>query len=341
MSGALSAVAFIAFIFVLVPLLLHWKSRNIPLLSLFCWLALSNLTYGINSAIWNGNVNIVIPVWCDITTKIKIGADVAPPVCALALALQVYRITLQKPQLGTRLELGVCFGFPFIIMILHTIVQGHRFDIYEGFGCNPAIYLSIPSIMILDVPPLIAAALALVYCSLALVNFSRQRQAFSRIVQNSQSPGLSKSRYFRLMSLTFVLGVWDALVICLTRASAYRNGLLPWTTWDDVHSYFWLISQYPTALVPSDVLEWLYFSWASVPITSLFAFVFFAFGAEAMRDYRACARWVETTILRRETVSDSQPTLSAGPSNRLASTKDGSSLEQKPNVGFTGSSVVR
>lgn len=220
---------------------------------------------------------------------------------------------------------------------LDTIVQGHRFDIYEDFGCNPAIYLSIPSIIILDVPPLIAATLALVYCSLALVNFSRQRQAFSRIVQNSHSPGLSKSRYFQLMSLTFLLGVWDALVISLTRASAYRNGLLPWTTWDDVHADFWLISQYPTALVPSDVLEWLYFSWASVPITSVFVFAFFAFGAEAMKDYRSCARWVETSILRRETIS--QTMLSSG---RLASTKEVSfgSLDQKHSFGSTGSSVV-
>ncbi|KAJ7145545.1 GPCR fungal pheromone mating factor [Mycena epipterygia] len=337
MPGALPAVAFIAFALVLIPLALHWRSRNIPLLSIIGWLAISDLTYGINSAIWNGNVNIVVPVWCDITTKIKIGADVALPVCALALALQVYRITLQKPRLGTGLELGACFGFPFLIMILHTIVQGHRFDIYEDFGCSPAIYLSIPSIIILDVPPLIAATLALVYCSLALVNFSRQRQAFSRMVQNSQSPGLSKSRYFRLMSLTFLLGVWDALAISLTRASEYRNGLLPWTTWDDVHADFWLITQYPTALVPSDVLQWLYFSWASVPITSLFVFVFFAFGAEATKDYRACARWVETTILRRETVS--QTMLSSG---RLASTKDNSfgSLDQKHKLGSTGSLVV-
>ncbi|KAJ7930531.1 GPCR fungal pheromone mating factor [Mycena leptocephala] len=238
-------------------------------------------------------------------TKLKIGGDIALPVSALALALQVHRITLQKSRLGIWLELGICVGFPVLIMILHTIVQGHRFDIYEDFGCNPAIFLSTASIIILDIPPLIAAALALVYCILALLNFSRQRQAFIRMLRDSQGAGLSKSGHLRLMALTFMLGVWNALVVSLTRASAYRNGLLPWTNWGDVHADFWIVSTYPLAIIPRDVLGWLYIGWSSVPISSLFVFVFFAFGTEATREYRASVKWFETTILRRETGSHS------------------------------------
>ncbi|KAJ7088274.1 GPCR fungal pheromone mating factor [Mycena epipterygia] len=301
MPGALPAVAFIALILVLIPFALHWRSRNVPLLSIFGWLAISDLIFGINAIIWNGNVNIVVPVWCDITTKIRIGSEIALPVCALTLALQVYRVTLQKSRLGAPLELGLCLGFPFLIMVLHTIVQGHRFDIYENFGCSPAIYVSIPSIIILDVPPLVAATLALIFCTLALINFARQRWAFSRLIQDSHSPGLSKSRYFRLMSLTFLLGVWTAVVICIARARAYRNGLLPWTSWDYVHSDFWLVSQYPTAVIPSDVLQWLYFNWFSVPASSFSTFVFFAFGVEAVREYRGCGRWFASTVLQYHT----------------------------------------
>jgi pheromone a factor receptor len=172
-----------------------------------------------------------------------------------------------------------------------TIVQGHRFDIYENFGCNPAIYLSIPSILILDIPPLIASALALIYCSLALVNFARQRHAFGQLARVSQNTDLSKAAYIRLVSLTLLLGVWNALVISSTKASAYRNGrLLPWTTWDDVHSFFWIVSTYPTAVIPREVLSWLYFSWSAVPISSLFVFVFFACGTEVTERWRASAR---------------------------------------------------
>ncbi|KAJ6542956.1 GPCR fungal pheromone mating factor [Mycena capillaripes] len=309
MPGALPAVAFIALVLAIVPLLLHWRSQNIPLLSIFAWLALSDLTYGINSAIWDGNVDMVGLAWCDIVTKVKIGADIALPASTLALALRVYRITLQKSRLGLRLELGICLGFPLLTMALHTIVQGHRFDIYEDFGCNPAIFLSIPSTVILDVPPLIASGVALIYCSMALVNFSRQRQAFSQLVRGSHSPQLSRSAYLRVMSLTFVLGLWNALVISLTRASTYRNGLLAWTTWNDVHAAFWLISTYPTAIIPRDVLGWLYFSWFSVPISTLFIFAFFGLGSEASVGYRASGRWLKT-ILRCET--GSRATVSSG-----------------------------
>ncbi|KAJ7725901.1 pheromone A receptor-domain-containing protein [Mycena olivaceomarginata] len=273
MINALPVVAFIAFILTIVPLLLHWRSHNIPLLSILIWLALSDLIYGINSTIWNGNVNLIGLPWCDITTKIKIGADIALPASIFALALRVYRITWQKTRLAHRVELGLV-----IESSTDTIVQGHRFDIYENFGCNPAIYLSIPSILILDIPPLVASALALIYCSLALVNFARQRHAFS-------------SLYTPRVSDTVYSGSGNALVISSTKASAYRNGrLLPWTTWDDVHSFFWIVSTYPTAVIPPEVLSWLYFSWSAVPISSLFVFVFFACGTEVTERWRASAR---------------------------------------------------
>jgi len=96
MPGALPIIAFISLALILVPLPIHWKSRNVPLLSIIAWLAISNVTYGINSAIWSGNVTIEDLVWCDITTKLKIGSEIALPASAFALALQVYRITLQK-----------------------------------------------------------------------------------------------------------------------------------------------------------------------------------------------------------------------------------------------------
>ncbi|KAJ7019727.1 GPCR fungal pheromone mating factor [Mycena alexandri] len=320
MSGPLPAAAFIAFALVFLPLLLHLRSQNIPLLSIIAWLTVSDLIYGINSIIWDENVDIVASPWCDITTKLKIGANIALPASTLVLALRVYRITLQKGRLGTPLELGICLGFPFIIMVLHTIVQGHRFDVYEDFGCTPAIFLSIPSIIILDIPPLVASAGALTYCSLALVNFAKQRRAFLLLARQPHRPQLTKAGYVRLVSLTLVLGVWNALVIALTRASAYNNGLLPWTNWDDVHADFWLVSTYPLAHVPTDVLGWLYFSWAAVPISSFFVFAFFGFGGDTTGAYRAVGAWFNTAMLRRGT--GFQSTLASHGYNQAGLTKD-------------------
>lgn len=53
-----------------VPLLLlaplHYKSRNIAMLSLVGWLAICNLAQGINSIVWQGHTEIRAQVWCDI-----------------------------------------------------------------------------------------------------------------------------------------------------------------------------------------------------------------------------------------------------------------------------------
>ncbi|KAJ7794722.1 pheromone A receptor-domain-containing protein, partial [Mycena olivaceomarginata] len=173
-------------------------------------------------------------------------------------------------------ELEVCLRVPILTIGFHTIVQGHRFDIYENFGCNPAIHLSIPSNLILDIPPLIASALALIYCSLALVNYARQRHVFSQLAPQQASlytPRVSDSVTRGLKRVGHFLD--QGKHICNGR-------LLPWTTWDDVHSFFWITSTYPTAVIPREVLSGLYFSWSAVPISSVFVFVFFACGTEVM-----------------------------------------------------------
>ncbi|KAJ7088287.1 pheromone A receptor-domain-containing protein [Mycena epipterygia] len=216
----------------------------------------------------------------------------------------MYRITLNKSRPGTRSELGMCFGIPFITMAFHIVVQGHRFDIIEDFGCQPAIYTSIPSVIILDLPPLITATLTIVYCSLALAHFSRQSQTFGRLVEDSHTPGLRKSRYFRLIFLTFLPGVWIVLALCLTKSSAYREGLQPWTTWNYVHADFLYIGQYvfvdssvDKLRLSVDELRLFYVPSLAVLISSFFVFAFFVLGAdpvEIMGNCRRCKRWLET-----------------------------------------------
>lgn len=61
--------AFIAATLVLIPLPWHWRARNVPTLSIIAWLFISNVIYGTNAIIWAGNVNVVVPVWCDISTS--------------------------------------------------------------------------------------------------------------------------------------------------------------------------------------------------------------------------------------------------------------------------------
>ena len=40
--------------------------RSVPYLAILLWLAGINLIRGINALVWDGNVEIHVPVWCDI-----------------------------------------------------------------------------------------------------------------------------------------------------------------------------------------------------------------------------------------------------------------------------------
>lgn len=57
----------VALITMLSPL--HWKSRNVAMLSIIIWLFVANLIQGINSTVWLGNATVRFAVWCDIGTS--------------------------------------------------------------------------------------------------------------------------------------------------------------------------------------------------------------------------------------------------------------------------------
>jgi pheromone a factor receptor len=111
-------------------------------------------------------------------TKIIIGGNVALPAAIFCLCVHLERVssirnvrTSRSDKRRRQLIDGLlCSGVPLIFMALRTffpvfifreltrhvdyIVQGHRFDIIEDFGCRPTIYVSIVSVFLIWVPPL-------------------------------------------------------------------------------------------------------------------------------------------------------------------------------------------
>ncbi|KAJ6528901.1 GPCR fungal pheromone mating factor [Mycena capillaripes] len=302
MPSALQAAPFVATGLVFCTLPHHWRVKNLATLSIIAWLSAYNLIYGVNALIWAGNAEIHVPVWCDIATKIKIGADVGLPGCCLCMAKRLNRIAygLEMSPRGWRhrtLDILLCWGFPVIIMVLHYIVQGHRFDIIEDIGCLPAIYVSWPSIFILDLSAFIPAILALIFCALAIFKLYRRRKAF-RVMLRKPDASLTPSRYVRLMIMTFFLGSWSTVLISVSASNEYTSGLEPWTDWASVHANFSFIGQYDDDDFSASALQCIYILWGAVPLSSLAFFAFFGIGEEAMKDYRASAEWIRCTPVR-------------------------------------------
>jgi hypothetical protein len=65
----------------------------------------------------------------------------------------------------------MCFGLPCVIMALHYITQGHRYDLYEHFGCSPATVITWVALLVLYVPPLILSIIAFVYAGMSFTIF--------------------------------------------------------------------------------------------------------------------------------------------------------------------------
>ncbi|KAJ7643156.1 Rcb2.42 [Mycena polygramma] len=294
MHPELAFGAFLASVLVLVPLPWHWRARNTTTLSMLAWLFVSNLKYAINSIIWAGRTDNIVPVWCDIVTKLDVGATTALPACCLSLALQLWRVSSSSHTTNKKMvlmvDLGLCWVFPIIIMALHYVVQGHRFDIIEDIGCRPTTYFSIPAILLIYVPGAVVVVLTFIYSGLALRAFYLRRRTFSTFLQNKKS-AFTTRRYLRVMVVTFILATWEAAVMGLVYGLTFSGPLEPYTSWADVHLGFSRVDQIPAAELPTDLLIWTYVSWWTIPISGYSFFCSFSFGEDAAKEYGPLWRW--------------------------------------------------
>ncbi|KAF8809920.1 STE3-domain-containing protein [Phlegmacium glaucopus] len=285
----------------------HWRAGNVATLSIIGWLFVSNIIFAVDAFIWGNNIDIVVPVWCDITTKLIIGATFALPSACLCISIhleQVASVRLARSSLLDKrrrqyFELGMCFVLPILFMGLHYIVQGHRFDIIEGYGCRPATYISIPAIFIVWIPPVVLSTIAIGYAGLALRHFMIRRLSFAAHL-NASSSGLTTSRYLRLMTMASFLMVWSITITSYQFWFTLKtNQLRPWTTWSDVHSDWLRIGLFPALFTPEFVAKFFYIAWWPVPISTFLFVAFFSFGKDATDEYRKCLLWLRVNILRQ------------------------------------------
>jgi hypothetical protein len=124
---------------------------------------------------------------------------------------------------------------------------------------------------------------------MALHHFWVRRITFARHLASS---ALTPSRYFRLMALALFQMFWGLAVTLGDMLFTFRGGLRPYISWADVHSNFLRVAVFPTLFIPERDLQFTYMLWWTIPVSSVTFFLFFAFGQDAMREYRACLSWI-------------------------------------------------
>lgn len=100
------------------------------------------------------------------------------------------------------------------------------------------------------------------------------------------------------------MGLAMAEMIGSTAINAYvlydnaQFPLRPWISWQNVHSDFKRVDQWPLVLYTSTQQKNIWGIWSLYAISAIVFFAFFGFGQEAMYEYKRSLVWVKTHIFR-------------------------------------------
>nr|AGL08110.1 pheromone receptor [Lentinula edodes] len=233
---------------------------DVAQLALVLWLLVCNLIQGINSLVWAGNTDIHVPRWCDLVTKVLLGLVVAIPGACICISTRLARIhdDQKKKPSSKRLQYILdglfCFVIPVLYMCLHFIVQDHRFNILENFGCSASVYPANQAIVLMLLPPMLLGGVA--FFSTSQSSFSNLECSFD--AHTSASTMSSFPDFSRRASTVMILG--SATTIITLFGNFIRSNIIPWVSLAAVHRDFTVI-----AIVKSDVdIVPIEFAWWSV-----------------------------------------------------------------------------
>jgi len=308
-----TAFSFIGFVMCAIPFGWHLEAWNTGTCLYMAWAGIGCLVQCINSIIWNHNMVIRAKVYCDIAIRIQVALNVAIPACSLCINRRLYKIANMKAVMITRSEkrravivdLLIGIGIPILEMIAHYIVSGHRFNLYEDFGPAYAVVLMPPTFFLIYAWPVIIGCISLVYCVLTIVTLAKREQQFRQVMSSNRN--LNRSRYFRLMALSSIeiLGTIPMSLYWIVYNS--KNGVEPWVSWADTHSFYSRIPQFASFIWKNDhaiVVGLEGYRWSLVACAFVF-FAFFGFADEARQHYRL----VYTSLASRIGISTTSVTL--------------------------------
>ncbi|KAI0789238.1 pheromone A receptor-domain-containing protein [Abortiporus biennis] len=303
---SLIAGSVVAAVVSLIPIPSFYRDRNAPVLSLVAWIFTLSVIYAINSIIWRDGNDAKILVWCDVVTKLNIGALSAIPAAALCVARRLELLssgrmayfTIKDDRRQRVLELAFCLCVPILMMALHLFVQPRRFDLISGVGCRPAIYPSVLSLVLLWVIPLLLSAVTLIFLILALGYFFSQRIDFTTHLNRTGS-SLTTKQYLRLMGMTATVIVWSIITCAIAMRNVVLSGMQTSMGWNDVHTNFGQINRIDLSDLSTGQARRILVSWWSIPVSAYIFFIFFAFGEETIREYKNAGRHFFRFILRR------------------------------------------
>ncbi|KAI0271189.1 pheromone A receptor-domain-containing protein [Russula aff. rugulosa BPL654] len=289
-----TAFSFIGFVLCAIPFYWHLEAWNTGTCLYMIWVGLGCLMQCINSIVWNKNMINRAPVYCDISTHIQVGLNVAIPACSLCINRRLYKIATMKTLVFSSSEkrravvydLLIGVGIPILQMISEYVVSANRYDIFEDFGPDMSMVLTPLTFVLFSAWPVAIGTVSLFYCTTNIYIFYKRECQFRQLMASTH--GLSHSRYIRLMvvSVAEILGTLPLGTYYIVRSS--KSGVTPWRGWTYTHEGYSAVYQIPASIWKNNsesVFNLEMYRWSLVLCAFLF-FALFGFAEEARRHYR-------------------------------------------------------
>ncbi|KDN37232.1 fungal pheromone STE3G-protein-coupled receptor [Tilletiaria anomala UBC 951] len=287
-------------ILVWLPFRFHWRLRNYSVMIMILWLSIGSFLLGLNALIWWSDTTPRGDPWCDISTRLMLMSQIGAAGCNFLLSRKLAGIS--SISRATRMEsdrrreaaldIGLGFGIPIVHILLAILYQGHRYDLYEGSGCEGTTYQSWPYILFGLLPPLLLSLATLVFSLIAMSRFISRRAQFKAVLHSSNS-AFDRGRFLRLLALTSVEAIWG-FPVTLTLAvisivGMHESGadLLEPYSWSRVHHNFYKVGRYPSQIwdpFPKQYATWELGHWV-IPVSGLIFFALFGFTKECRAAY--------------------------------------------------------
>ncbi|KAG8791247.1 a-factor receptor [Serendipita sp. 399] len=185
------------------------------------------------------------------------------------------------------LAILLCYGLPLLFVVLHYIVQGHRYDVAEDLGPMPTTYGTNLSYLLYWVwDPILCFIAALLSAHTYWMIFRHQKE-MSKVFVSSQKN--SETKYYRLLLMTFVLTLLHLpIILFIMFHNIVEVGVVPWISWEDTHSDYMRIAYLSRTIIETipDFVMMASLSYWSIAFCGFSYFAFFGTGTEARRQYR-------------------------------------------------------
>lgn len=137
------------------------------------------------------------------------------------------------------------------------------------------------------------------------------------------------NHYLQLFTIAAINIIWG---VGLAFFNLYHNssgGLRPWTTWEDVHSNWNHVSEWPRSIVSRELHDSTLLTWWAMPMSSFIVFLSFSFGVVAKQEY--LQTWLRCSFLPQPP-SDQKSTKPRLKPLKLSSLRSFSKTQKAPRI---------